>query len=406
MGDNDAIQRADSLFKIHSVQLECHPKQQQQSQQSQQYELEDRLTHQPHFRLTHKAPSPHGSSSSSGGGDANGSAGPSPMFAPNSNTTSITPTPAQRGGGGGSPPPHDRSPTITSRAHVHWMQHFQQNNTLQAQKYLMSCLLLCDKDPSLLNELGVMRYNLARYFDKVVHMLEWSQRKNVIWETTWLNLGHAHRKLGHYQEAETYYLKVDAVAMGSGSGFGGIGGGGIVGGGGAGGAGVGGAGGGDGGAGGGGGGYGGSSSDIKASAVVALGFVYQIMGQLNDAIYAYHKVLTIRPSDQVASDMLQPVMEDKVRESEHEWFVSALPQELQTAESVNRLLAIREKSQSVKERLALRLHGRRPSVTEVEEEEHEEEEEEEEDAKEQQQEKHGQEEEDAELGDRRDAKHP
>ncbi|KAG0248983.1 anaphase promoting complex subunit cdc16 [Actinomortierella ambigua] len=325
------------------------------------------------------------------------------------------------------------------------MQHLQQNNTLLAQKYLTSCLLLCDKDPLLLNELGVMHYNLGEYdraveyFDKVVHMLEWSQRKNVIWETTWLNLGHAHRKLGHYQEAETYYLKVDAVAMGSGSGFGGIGGGGRGvaggapggggGGGGAGsagtGAGGGGAGGGDGGAGGGGGygvfgigggggygigggGYGGSSSDTKASALVALGFVYQIMGQLSDAIDAYHKVLAIRPSDQVASDMLQRVMEDKVRESEHEWFVSALPQELQTDESVNRLLAIREKSQSVKERLAQRLHGRRPLVTEVEEEEEQEEEEEEEegDAEEQQQEKHVQEEEDAELGDRRAAKHP
>ncbi|KAF9969063.1 anaphase promoting complex subunit cdc16 [Actinomortierella ambigua] len=224
------------------------------------------------------------------------------------------------------------------------MQHLQQNNTLLAQKYLTSCLLLCDKDPLLLNELGVMHYNLGEYdraveyFDKVVQMLELSQRKNVIWETTWLNLGHAHRKLGHYQEAETYYLKVDAVAMGGGGGGGGLGGGSGVGGGGL------------------GGGGGSSSSDTKASALVALGFVYQIMGQLNDAIEAYHKVLAIRPSDQVASDMLQRVMEDKIRESEHEWFVSALPQELQTDESVHRLLAIREKSQRVKEKVLKRLH--------------------------------------------------
>ncbi|KAG0228670.1 anaphase promoting complex subunit cdc16 [Actinomortierella wolfii] len=220
------------------------------------------------------------------------------------------------------------------------MQHLQQNNTLLAQKYLTSCLVLCDKDPLLLNELGVMHYNLGEYeqavecFDKVVQMLELSQRKNVIWETTWLNLGHAHRKLGHYEEAETYYLKVDAVAMGGSHSSSGVSGGG------------------------GGGCSGNSSNDTKASALVALGFVYQIMGRLNDAIDAYHKVLAIRPSDQVASDMLQRVMEDKIRESEQEWFASALPQELQTDESVHHLLAIRERTQSVKERVLKRLHGR------------------------------------------------
>ena len=65
----------------------------------------------------------------------------------------------------------------------------------------MSCLVICDSDPLLLNEIGVMYYNLGQYDDavhyllKVVEKLERSQRKNIIWETTFLNLAHAYRRL-------------------------------------------------------------------------------------------------------------------------------------------------------------------------------------------------------------------
>ncbi|CAO3571075.1 unnamed protein product [Mortierella alpina] len=177
------------------------------------------------------------------------------------------------------------------------MQHLQQNNVPLAQKYLMSCLVICDSDPLLLNEIGVMYYNLGQYDDavqyllKVVEKLERSQRKNIIWETTFLNLAHAYRRLKKYTQAETYFLKVDAIT---------------------------------------------NPGPAKASALVGLGFIYQIMGQLSDAIESYHKVLAIRPSDQIASEMLQIVMEDKVRISEMEWMHEYLPEELRDDQEVER----------------------------------------------------------------------
>ncbi|KAG0204145.1 anaphase promoting complex subunit cdc16 [Mortierella sp. GBA30] len=177
------------------------------------------------------------------------------------------------------------------------MQHLQQNNVPLAQKYLISCLAICDSDPLLLNEIGVMYYNLGQYEDavqyllKVVEKLERSQRKNIIWETTFLNLAHAYRKLKKYSEAEIYFLKVDAIT---------------------------------------------NLGPAKASALVGLGFIYQIMGQLSDAIESYHKVLAIRPSDQIAKEMLQKVMEDKVRISEMEWMDVYLPEELRDDVEVER----------------------------------------------------------------------
>ncbi|KAF9906594.1 anaphase promoting complex subunit cdc16 [Linnemannia zychae] len=169
------------------------------------------------------------------------------------------------------------------------MQHLQQNNAALAEKYFDSCLTICDSDPLLLNEMGVMYYQLGRYdeaissLNKVVKKLEHSQRKNIIWETTWLNLAHAYRKQGNYKEAETYFLKVDSIAK---------------------------------------------PGPTRASALVGLGFIYQIMGETNDAMEAYHKALAIRPGDQTATDMLQRIMEEKVRDYEMELMQDALPESM------------------------------------------------------------------------------
>ncbi|KAK5822057.1 hypothetical protein F5H01DRAFT_403927 [Linnemannia elongata] len=177
------------------------------------------------------------------------------------------------------------------------MQHLQQNNAALAEKYFDACLTICDSDPLLLNEMGVMYYQLGRYDEaitslhKVVKKLEHSQRKNVIWETTWLNLAHAYRKQGNYKEAETYFLKVDSIAK---------------------------------------------PGPTRASALVGLGFIYQIMGETKDAMEAYHKALAIRPGDQTATDMLQRIMEEKVRDYEMEWMREALPEEMMDDDGVER----------------------------------------------------------------------
>ncbi|KAK3826712.1 MAG: hypothetical protein J3R72DRAFT_374447 [Linnemannia gamsii] len=191
------------------------------------------------------------------------------------------------------------------------MQHLQQNNAALAEKYFDSCLTICDSDPLLLNEMGVMYYQLGRYDEaitslhKVVQKLEHSQRKNVIWETTWLNLGHAYRKQGNYKEAETYFLKVDSIAK---------------------------------------------PGPTRASALVGLGFIYQIMGETNDAMESYHKALAIRPGDQTATDMLQRIMEDKVREYEMEWMQDALPEDMVDEEQQRRMGGVEKSLRAIEER--------------------------------------------------------
>ncbi|KAF9217676.1 anaphase promoting complex subunit cdc16 [Podila verticillata] len=183
------------------------------------------------------------------------------------------------------------------------MQHLQQSNVLLAQKYFTGCLAICDTDPVLLNEVAVMHFNLTEYdealdfLNRALKKLEFTQRKNIIWETAWLNLAHTYRKLGNYDEAEKYFLKVDSVALGA----------------------------------------------TKAAALVGLGFIYQIMGQLSDAIEAYHKVLAIRPSDQIASDMLQMVLEDKVRDSEMTWMQQSLPKNFHDDQGVHAQISQRRK---------------------------------------------------------------
>lgn len=60
------------------------------------------------------------------------------------------------------------------------------------------------------------------------------------------------------------------------------------------------------------------------------------MGETNDAMEAYHKALAIRPGDQTATDMLQRIMEEKVRDYEMEWMRDALPEEMMDDDGVER----------------------------------------------------------------------
>lgn len=60
------------------------------------------------------------------------------------------------------------------------------------------------------------------------------------------------------------------------------------------------------------------------------------MGETKDAMEAYHKALAIRPGDQTATDMLQRIMEEKVRDYEMEWMRDALPEEMMDDDGVER----------------------------------------------------------------------
>ena len=82
------------------------------------------------------------------------------------------------------------------------MQHLQANNLLSADEYLSTSFQLCEGDPLVYNELGVMYYQKSKYasaidyFKRALILVEETKCRPQVWETTWMNLGHAFRKMG------------------------------------------------------------------------------------------------------------------------------------------------------------------------------------------------------------------
>ena len=83
------------------------------------------------------------------------------------------------------------------------MQHLQLNNLQLGEEYLFQAHGICDNDPLLLNELGVVAFEKARYQEavhyfheglRVAETGEWDQHA---WTVVWTNLGHAFRKMGY-----------------------------------------------------------------------------------------------------------------------------------------------------------------------------------------------------------------
>ena len=81
------------------------------------------------------------------------------------------------------------------------MVYLREMNLNVASRYLVPCLDLCETDPLLLNEVGVMYYyegdyeKAIEYLDKTKQCLGKAREKSLLWETNYLNLGHCHRQL-------------------------------------------------------------------------------------------------------------------------------------------------------------------------------------------------------------------
>ncbi|KAF0466640.1 ApcC hetero-tetramer Cut9-Hcn1 [Gigaspora margarita] len=73
------------------------------------------------------------------------------------------------------------------------MQHLQTKNLLSAEEYLLTSSQICESDSLVLNELGVL------YFQKLNRGNKCRPR---VWETIWINLGHAFKQLGELDNAE------------------------------------------------------------------------------------------------------------------------------------------------------------------------------------------------------------
>ncbi|KAF7312234.1 TPR-REGION domain-containing protein [Mycena indigotica] len=94
------------------------------------------------------------------------------------------------------------------------MENIMLSNYMLADEALLAAESMCDGDPLLYNELGVMAYNHAQYekaasfFQKSLDLAADTQGSHKTWSTTHLNLGTCYRKLGRYDAAQTSYQNV------------------------------------------------------------------------------------------------------------------------------------------------------------------------------------------------------
>ncbi|CAG7849077.1 Anaphase-promoting complex subunit cut9 AltName: Full=20S cyclosome/APC complex protein cut9; AltName: Full=Cell untimely torn protein 9 [Serendipita indica DSM 11827] len=144
---------------------------------------------------------------------------------------------------------------------------------------------MCDSDPLVYNEQGVVEYlegnylDAVMFFEKALELAKVSQASEQYWLATYCNLGTAHRKLGHFAEAEKAYEKVLTV------------------------------------------------EPRHANALASLGMVYHMQMDYHQAIQRYHEALSIEPLNANVLELLNmalatgasmplklPVLEQKIAE--------------------------------------------------------------------------------------------
>ncbi|KAI0046567.1 TPR-like protein [Auriscalpium vulgare] len=147
------------------------------------------------------------------------------------------------------------------------MEHIILSNQGQADEALNAANSMCDGDPLLINERGVMAFNHGRYedatamFRQALELAQVTQSSQASWATTYLNLGTCLRKLGNLEEAKAAYVKVLEI------------------------------------------------DSRSAAALGFLGLVYHLMDRVHDAVTKYHEALSINPLNGHVLDLLNLALE-------------------------------------------------------------------------------------------------
>ncbi|SJL04405.1 uncharacterized protein ARMOST_07771 [Armillaria ostoyae] len=106
------------------------------------------------------------------------------------------------------------------------MEHLTLSNTSLAEESLSAARHMCDTDPLLINELGVLAFSQGKYddaaglFQQALKLAEVTQGSRINWISTYLNLGTAYRKLRRFNDAKVAYQQVldldphNSVALG------------------------------------------------------------------------------------------------------------------------------------------------------------------------------------------------
>ncbi|TFY65559.1 hypothetical protein EVG20_g5530 [Dentipellis fragilis] len=147
------------------------------------------------------------------------------------------------------------------------MEHIILSNYGPATEALNAANSMCDGDPLLINERGVMAFIHEQYeeaatlFQQALDFAQVTQTSQTTWATTYLNLGTCYRKLGRLEDAKNAYTKVLEI------------------------------------------------DNRSAAALGFLGLVYHLMGRLNDAITKYHEALSINPINGHVLELLNLALE-------------------------------------------------------------------------------------------------
>ncbi|RPA81185.1 TPR-like protein [Ascobolus immersus RN42] len=154
------------------------------------------------------------------------------------------------------------------------MQHLQLQNTQLADEYLHTALGICDSDPLLLNELGVVLYNkeslsqAIKMFKQALEIAKEIDSDPKAWVATRANLGHAYRRIGELDKALQCFAEVTAAAV------------------------------------------------KDANIYCAIGLISLQAGRPWDAILALHEALAISPQDPIAQELLEKALKESAGKSD------------------------------------------------------------------------------------------
>ncbi|KAF8072071.1 hypothetical protein FPV67DRAFT_1483779 [Lyophyllum atratum] len=153
------------------------------------------------------------------------------------------------------------------------MENIMLSNHALADEALNAANSMCDGDPLLVNEMGVMAFNHGEYeraadlFSKALDLAQVTQSSQKSWATTYLNLGTSHRKLGRLKEAKEAYQKVLEL------------------------------------------------DSRHSMALGFLGLVHHLLGEVDKAIVKYHEALSIDPINPHVLELLNMALEANIMRS-------------------------------------------------------------------------------------------
>jgi anaphase-promoting complex subunit 6 len=150
------------------------------------------------------------------------------------------------------------------------MEYLRTNNLTLAEQFCHQALALCDADPALYNEMGVIYYRKRKYPDAVKCFKEAIRRSSGVSSNVWsvafehlyFNLGHALRRSGNLQAAiEAYEMAL-------------------------------------------------ARSPKSANGRASLGLAYHISGSVDLAMEQYHVALGLRPNDTLLEELMDLAVKD------------------------------------------------------------------------------------------------